>query len=73
MDVRDAGPRGLVPRRGRGRVYIGSGDGRLYVLDAASGKQIWEFDTGAGLTASPAVAAGKVVIGAQDGRLYVFG
>ena len=56
-----------------GRVYIGSGDGRLYVLDAASGKKIWEFDTGAGLTASPAVADGKVVIGAQDGRLYVFG
>jgi eukaryotic-like serine/threonine-protein kinase len=43
------------------------------VLDAESGEKLWEFDTGAGITASPAVADGKVVIGAQDGRLYVFG
>jgi len=38
-----------------------------------SGKKIREFDTGAGLIASPAVAAGRVVIGAQDGRIYAFG
>jgi len=56
-----------------GRVYIGSSDGRLYVLDSASGKKLWEFDAGAGLTASPAVAEGKVIIGAQDGRIYAFG
>jgi eukaryotic-like serine/threonine-protein kinase len=56
-----------------GRVYVGSSDGRLYVLDAASGKKLSEFDTGAAITASPAIAGGRVVIGSQDGRLYVFG
>jgi len=43
------------------------------VLDAASGKKLFEFDAGAGITASPAVAAGRVIVGAQDGRLYAFG
>jgi len=38
-----------------------------------SGRKLWEFDTGAALTASPAVAAGKVVIGSGDGRVYAFG
>ena len=56
-----------------GRVYVGSSDGRLYVLDAASGQKRWEFDTGSALTASPAIAAGRVVIGSTDGVLYCFG
>jgi outer membrane protein assembly factor BamB len=56
-----------------GRVYVGSSDGKLYVLDAATGEKRWEFDAGAAITASPAIAAGRIVIGAQDGRLYCFG
>ena len=56
-----------------GRIYIGSGDGRLYVLDAQTGKKISEFEGGAGFSASPAIASGRVVIGDQDGRLYVLG
>jgi outer membrane protein assembly factor BamB len=56
-----------------GRIYVGSSDGRLYVLDSAKGAKLWEFDTGAPLTASPAIAAGKVVIGSGDGVIYCFG
>jgi outer membrane protein assembly factor BamB len=55
------------------RVYAGSSDGRLYVLDLASGKKLWEFEAGAPLTASPAIAGGRLVIGSQDGRLYCLG
>jgi outer membrane protein assembly factor BamB len=55
------------------RVFVGSSDGRLYVLDLLKGGKLWEFDAGAAITASPAIAAGRVVIGSHDGRLYCFG
>jgi eukaryotic-like serine/threonine-protein kinase len=56
-----------------GRVYVGSSDGKLYVLDAATGTKRWEFDAGDAITASPAISAGRVVVGSQDGRIYCFG
>jgi outer membrane protein assembly factor BamB len=43
------------------------------VLDLGTGKKLWDFEAGAPLSASPAIAAGRIVIGAQDGRLYCFG
>jgi len=55
------------------RVYIGSNDGKFYVLSASTGAKLWEFTAGAALSASPAIANGRVVIGAQDGKLYCFG
>lgn len=55
------------------RVYIGSNDGRFYVLGLTNGAKLWEFNAGAPLSASPAIANGRVVIGTQDGRLYCFG
>jgi outer membrane protein assembly factor BamB len=55
-----------------GRVYIGSNDGKFYVLDLQTGAKVWEFEAGAPLSASPAVAEGALVIGSQDGRLYCF-
>jgi len=56
-----------------GRVYVGSNDGRFYVLSLSNGSKLWEFDAGAPLSASPAIANGRIVIGTQDGRLYCFG
>lgn len=55
------------------RVYVGSNDGRFYVLSLNDGTKLWEFDAGAPLSASPAIANGRIVIGSQDGRLYCFG
>ena len=40
-----------IPVIAGGRVYVGSSDGRFYVLDAAKGEKIWEFDAGAPLSA----------------------
>jgi eukaryotic-like serine/threonine-protein kinase len=56
-----------------GRVFVGSNDGRFYVLNLSTGGKLWEFNAGAPLSASPAIARGRVVIGSQDGRLYCFG
>lgn len=55
------------------RVFVGSNDGRLYVLNLGTGAKVWEFNAGAPLSASPAIANGRLVIGSQDGRLYCFG
>ena len=55
-----------------GRVFVGSNDGRFYVLNLATGAKLWEFTAGAPLSASPAIAGGRIVIGSQDGRLYCF-
>jgi outer membrane protein assembly factor BamB len=54
-------------------VYIGSNDGRLYVLDLATGRKLTEWHAGAALSASPAIAGARLVIGAHDGRIYCLG
>ena len=56
-----------------GRVYVGSNDGRFYVLNLSTGAKLWEFNAGSAVSASPAIANGRIVIGSQDGRLYCFG
>ncbi len=52
-----------------GRLYFGEGlhtdnNSRLFCLDAASGKKLWEYATESHTESSPVVAEGKVVIGA---------
>ena len=56
-----------------GRVYVGSNDGRFYVLDLTNGNKLWEFTAGSAISASPAIASGRIVIGSQDGKIYCFG
>ena len=56
------------------RVYVGSGDGRFYVLRSGDRRQAVGVPIWAGpLSASPAMANGRIVIGSQDGRLVCFG
>jgi outer membrane protein assembly factor BamB len=55
------------------RAYVGSSDGKLYGLDVATGKSVFEFEAGGPLTASPAIASGRLVIGSQDGKLFCLG
>ena len=52
-----------------GTVYVGSRDGRLYALDAATGAKRWEYRTGSWVESSPAVVDGSVYFGSQDGML----
>ncbi|HUX73571.1 MAG TPA: PQQ-dependent dehydrogenase, methanol/ethanol family [Steroidobacteraceae bacterium] len=65
----DAVNRGLAAWRGR--IYVGSLDGYLHAIDAATGKRIWKVDTLIGraqrlpytITGAPLIAGRVVVIG----------
>jgi len=53
-----------------GVVYLGSGDGILYALNASTGVKLWSYKTGGGVDSSPAVVNGMVYFGSGDGNLY---
>jgi outer membrane protein assembly factor BamB len=55
-----------------GVVCIGSDDGNVYALDAATGDRLWSYTTGEVVGSSPAVANGAVYVGSADGNLYLF-
>jgi eukaryotic-like serine/threonine-protein kinase len=52
-------------------VIIGGRDKRLHCLERATGKQLWEFQTGGKVDSSPVVCGDKIAFGSEDGRLYV--
>ena len=51
-------------------VLFGSGDGFLYALELASGREMWRFGTGGRIRSTPAVADGVAFVGSADGRVY---
>ncbi len=51
-------------------VYVGSADGNVYALDAASGAKKWAFRTGNNVASSPAVAGGVVYFSSTDDNVY---
>jgi outer membrane protein assembly factor BamB len=53
-----------------GIVYVGSGDGWVYALNATTGLIEWKFLTGGAVSSSPNVANGVVYVGSGDGYLY---
>ena len=64
----------------KGKVYVGTLDGRLIAIDAKTGKQVWSTQTfdksrGYAITGAPIVVKGKVIIGnagaENDARGYV--
>jgi len=50
-------------------VFVGSGDGQLHALDAASGAVRWSFRAEDTIASTPAVAAGRVFVGSFDGKV----
>jgi outer membrane protein assembly factor BamB len=53
-----------------GTVYVGSGDGYVYALEASSGNLKWKYQTGYHVQSSPAVSEGIVYVGSKDNYVY---
>ncbi len=62
---------GSSPAVADGVVYVGSGNGDVYALDAATGAELWSYATSSGAgkagASSPAVADGVVYVGSDSG------
>ncbi len=59
-----------------GLVFSGADDGNFFALDAATGKPLWDFQTGGGIGANPisfTLDGHQCVAIAADRVLYVFG
>ena len=62
-----------------GRIFVGTNGGRVYALNARTGRVVWRAESYARFRgreyfyATPAVAYGRVFIGNTDGNLYAYG
>jgi outer membrane protein assembly factor BamB len=54
-----------------GLVYISELGGFLQCLDAATGKQVWEYDLKSAVWGSPSYIDGKIFIGTEDGDVHI--
>src|SRR5436305_9190854 len=68
--LQTAGPVRSSPTLAGSLVLVGSGDGNLYAVDAASGRLAWKAATGGGVDSSPAVAGDSVFFVSRDGKVY---
>ena len=55
------------------KVISCSKNGFVTILDASSGKMLWEYDTGEQITACPAIIDGRFYILTTKGTLFCFG
>ncbi|MCW4028216.1 MAG: PQQ-binding-like beta-propeller repeat protein [Candidatus Bathyarchaeota archaeon] len=55
-----------------GCVYVGSYDGTFFCLDAATGRQIWKYQTDGSIVSSAAAMDGCVFVGSEDNCVYCF-
>lgn len=53
-----------------GRVYVGGWDGKIYALDAQTGRRLWSFQTGGAVKGGLASSGPNVYVGSYDGHVY---
>jgi outer membrane protein assembly factor BamB len=53
-----------------GVLFVGSDDGSVYALDAASGQRRWRYATAGPVASTPAVTGGLVYFMSYDGKFY---
>lgn len=59
----------LVPAVALDRVYAADRRGRVVAVEAASGRQVWDAETGVRISAGPGVGEGLVLMGTSDGEV----
>lgn len=59
----------LIPVLAGGRLHVAEAGGQVVALDAASGRILWERDTGLPLSGGPALEDRVMVLGSSDGDL----
>lgn len=55
-----------------GSVYFGGGDGRLYSVNAETGRVNWSYDVRNPVISRPTVSGGKVFVTTSDDTVYAF-
>jgi outer membrane protein assembly factor BamB len=55
------------------RLYVGDWDGRVWALDARTGRTIWRYPTRGPIKGAIAFAGGRLYIGSYDGHVYCLG
>jgi outer membrane protein assembly factor BamB len=53
-----------------GVVYVGDWTGRVYALDASTGRTRWTFEAGGEVKGGIALAGGRAYLGSYDGHVY---
>jgi outer membrane protein assembly factor BamB len=69
--VKAAGPIQFNPVLAKGILYVGSDDGHLYALEAATGAKRWAFDAGVAVRGSAVVEAGLIAVTDVNAVLHV--
>ncbi len=54
-----------------GLIYLSDYTGRMFCIDAKTGKEHWKYDTKGHIWCSPVVADGKIYIGNEEGELFI--
>jgi outer membrane protein assembly factor BamB len=67
---RTIGPSETSPIVVDGRVYVGDWRGRVYALDADSGRTLWTYTTGGAVKGGVAVQGDRIFVGSYDGHVY---
>jgi outer membrane protein assembly factor BamB len=60
------------PTAYRGKIFFGTPAGFLHAVDARSGKELWKFEMGGGISVAPACVDGKVYAGQQGGERFFY-
>lgn len=70
FQFKTGGPVRSTPAIVNNILFFGSGDGYLYSIDAANGKELWKFNSSAAIHSSPEYYSGKIYFTNREGNIF---